>query len=80
MMDLKCKCIQIQSMHLKSAARSKRIIFLDHAPFYGNYKKKTENISSFVGVSLNLLHLSLNILNLFCLINNLFKFNLFCFI
>ena len=66
----------------KRAARSKRIIFLDHAPFYGNYEKKQTKkvVSSFVLVSLNLLHLSLNILNPFCLINNLFKFNLFCFI
>ena len=73
--------MQMHSSHSKWAVRSKRIIFLDHAPFYGNYEKTNKKIvSSFVTESLNLLHVSLNILNLFCLINNLFKFNLFCFI
>ena len=37
-------------------------------------------VSSFAVASLNLMHVSLNIWNRFCLINNLFKFNLFCFI
>ena len=39
--------MQMHSSHSKRAARSKRIIFLDHAPFYGNYEK-TNKKSCFI--------------------------------
>ena len=87
-LDLKCKCIPIHSKafkiiqnHSKLAARSKRIIFLDHAPFYGNYKKQKKTFFHLLAdTSLNLLHVSLNNFNLFCQIKILFELNYFCFI
>ena len=39
--------MQMHSSHSKWAVRSKRIIFLDHAPFYGNYEK-TNKKSCFI--------------------------------